>query len=51
MLGVGNALVDVISLLQSDAILEKFGLPRGSMTLVDAELSKQIFEAVFSEKK
>lgn len=50
VLGVGNALVDVISLLQSDTILEKLGLPRGSMTLVDAVLSQQIFEVVFSER-
>jgi sugar/nucleoside kinase (ribokinase family) len=50
VLGVGNALVDVISMLSSDTVLEKFGLPRGSMTLVDAELSKKIYAEVFSEK-
>lgn len=50
VLGVGNALVDVISVLESDALLETFGLPRGSMTLVDAERSKQIYEATYSEK-
>lgn len=50
VLGVGNALVDVISMLSSDTVLEKFGLPRGSMTLVDAELSKKIYNEVFSEK-
>jgi sugar/nucleoside kinase (ribokinase family) len=50
VLGVGNALVDVISILNNDLILEKFGLPRGSMTLVDAELSKKIYDEVFSEK-
>jgi sugar/nucleoside kinase (ribokinase family) len=50
VLGVGNALVDVISILNNDSILEKFGLPRGSMTLVDAELSKKIYDEVFSEK-
>lgn len=50
VLGVGNALVDVISVLENDSILEKFGLPRGSMTLVDAELSKKIYNEVFSEK-
>ncbi len=50
VLGVGNALVDVISMLNNDSILEKFGLPRGSMTLVDAELSELIFRTVYSEK-
>lgn len=50
VLGVGNALVDVISVLENDTLLENFDLPRGSMTLVDAARSKQIYEATFSEK-
>ncbi len=50
VLGVGNALVDVISVLEDDALLNKFGLPRGSMTLVDAARSKQIYDTTFSEK-
>ena len=50
VLGVGNALVDVITVLENDAILEQFGLPRGSMTLVDANLSKKIYETVYSDK-
>lgn len=50
ILGVGNALVDIITVLENDSVLEKFGLPRGSMTLVDAELSKKIYNIVFSEK-
>jgi sugar/nucleoside kinase (ribokinase family) len=45
VLGIGNALVDVINVLENDTVLAKFGLPRGSMTLVDAELSRRIFEA------
>lgn len=50
VLGVGNALVDIISILNNDTVLDKFGLPRGSMTLVDAELSKKIYDTVVSEK-
>ena len=50
VLGVGNALVDVISVLKDDSILKIFGLPRGSMTLVDTELSKKIYDATYSEK-
>ena len=50
VLGVGNALVDIITVLENDLVLAEFGLPRGSMTLVDAELSKKIHSAVFSEK-
>lgn len=50
VLGVGNALVDVISVLKDDSVLEKFGLPRGSMTLVDAEQSKVIYDATYTEQ-
>lgn len=49
VLGVGNALVDVISVLKDDSVLEQFGLPRGSMTLVDAAQSKVIYDATYSE--
>jgi len=36
ILGVGNALVDIIIKLNNDTTLDRFGLPRGSMQLVDA---------------
>jgi sugar/nucleoside kinase (ribokinase family) len=39
VLGMGNALVDIITTLNNDDILNKFGLPKGSMTLVDHETS------------
>ena len=51
VLGVGNALVDIITILENDSLLEQFGLPRGSMTLVDSELSKNIYNTVISNKK
>lgn len=35
ILGIGNALVDVMTILDDDSILEKFSLPKGSMQLVD----------------
>src|SRR5690554_1604861 len=44
VLGIGNALVDVINVLENESVLNQFGLLRGSMTLVDSELSKKIFE-------
>ncbi|MGE0018923.1 MAG: adenosine kinase [Draconibacterium sp.] len=50
VLGVGNALVDVITVIENDDVLGKFGLPRGSMTLVDANLSKKIYDTVYAEK-
>lgn len=36
VLGIGNALVDIIIMLTSDTILNYFKLPKGSMQLVDA---------------
>ncbi len=39
---MGNALVDIITRLENDKILESFGLPRGSMTLVDLDTSNFI---------
>jgi len=42
VLGMGNALVDIIAQLDNDDILEGFGLPRGSMTLVDLDTSNFI---------
>ena len=51
VLGVGNALVDIIVQLEDEGLLSEFGLPRGSMTLVDAELSGKIYSATTSLKK
>jgi sugar/nucleoside kinase (ribokinase family) len=42
VLGIGNALIDVLININDDAILQKFGLPKGSMTLVDSVLSSEI---------
>lgn len=39
ILGIGNALVDVMTLIDNDMVLEKFSLPKGSMQLVDNEKS------------
>ncbi len=35
VLGMGNALVDIMTRLESDALLNDFNLPKGSMQLVD----------------
>ena len=51
VLGVGNALMDIITQLEDDLILQTYGLPRGSMTLVDAGLSQNIFNATVNNKK
>jgi len=51
VLGIGNALVDIMVLLEDDKILKDFGLPRGSMTLVDEHLSEKIFRATESNRR
>jgi len=42
ILGIGNALVDVMTILDDDYILEKFSLPKGSMQLVDKGKSELV---------
>jgi sugar/nucleoside kinase (ribokinase family) len=42
VLGMGNALVDIITRIESDEMLEELGLPKGSMTLVDLDTSNYI---------
>ncbi len=46
ILGLGNALVDVLVRIPSDDILSRFDLPKGSMQLVDEERQNEIYEAV-----
>ena len=42
ILGIGNALVDIMIELDNDLILKEFGLPKGSMQLVDKDKSSFI---------
>ena len=42
IIGIGNALVDVLVRLPNDAILEQMQLPKGSMTLVDEARQKAL---------
>lgn len=51
VLGIGNALVDVINVLEDDTLLGHFGLLRGSMTLVNEDLSKRIFETTAKNER
>ncbi|MCK7541632.1 MAG: hypothetical protein MZV63_67485 [Marinilabiliales bacterium] len=39
ILGIGNALVDVITIVPDESCLSRFNLPKGSMTMVDASRS------------
>jgi sugar/nucleoside kinase (ribokinase family) len=42
ILGIGNALVDIMTVIDDDRILDKFTLPKGSMQLVDSAKSGMI---------
>jgi len=42
ILGIGNALVDIMTPIDDDLILKKFSLPKGSMQLVDEKRSDLI---------
>ncbi len=51
ILGIGNALVDVLTQLENDDLLATLELPKGSMQLVDATKSEQIQEHSKNLKK
>ncbi len=44
ILGIGNALVDIMTKLENDTFLEENSLPKGSMQLIDHELSEKLSE-------
>jgi sugar/nucleoside kinase (ribokinase family) len=51
ILGIGNALVDIMTIVDNEEILEQFSLPKGSMQLVDIEKSTKIKEGTKSLKR
>jgi len=51
VLGIGNALVDIMTQLDSDEILDKFNIPKGSMQLVDKSTSDYILKGIAHLKK
>ena len=50
VIGMGNALVDVLVRIDDDQLLDKFNLPKGSMQLVDKEKSQMIMDALSNLK-
>ncbi len=46
VIGIGNALTDMLVNLKDDGVLSRFGLKRGSMSLVDTELQTEISKSV-----
>ncbi len=51
VLGLGNALVDILARLENDNLLEKLNLPKGSMQLVDGDSANKVMEATAHLKK
>jgi len=50
VLGIGNALVDILIRIENDDFFSQFGLAKGSMTLVDREMMNAILEKAASLK-
>ena len=46
ILGIGNALTDVLAVLPDDTLLKKYHLPKGSMQHFDMETGDRIWEAL-----
>src|SRR5574344_407835 len=46
IIGIGNALVDIIVNLKNDNIIDLFNLPRGGMKMVDSEIVKSLHNAI-----
>ncbi len=46
ILGIGNALTDILAVLPDDTFLKKFHLPRGSMQHVDMETGDKIWQTL-----
>lgn len=46
ILGIGNALTDILAVLPDDSLLSKYHLPKGSMQHVDMETGDRIWNAL-----
>lgn len=46
VIGIGNALTDMLVNLSNDAVLEEYQLPKGSMSLVDNQMQTAISKSV-----
>lgn len=46
IIGIGNALVDIVAEIPTDEVLVKLGLPKGAMTLIDEPTHNSIIKAI-----
>ena len=46
ILGIGNALTDILAVLPDDSFLKKYNLPKGSMQHVDMATGDKIWQAL-----
>ena len=46
VIGIGNALTDMLVNLKNDRVLDRYNLPKGSMSLVDTRLQTDISKSV-----
>lgn len=51
VLGMGNALVDVLALIENDSLLTQLELPKGSMQLIDAAKKEALHKAMEDKEK
>ncbi|MGQ1785247.1 adenosine kinase [Saccharicrinis sp. GN24d3] len=51
VLGMGNALVDILARMENDELLKKLNFPKGSMQLVDAETSSRVLQEIANYAK
>lgn len=46
ILGIGNALVDVIVQIENDTLLQQFKLPKGGMEMIDSDTKREIHRTI-----
>ena len=46
ILGIGNALTDILAVLEDDSLLDFYHLPKGSMQHVDRETGEKIWQTL-----
>lgn len=51
VLGIGNALVDVLAIIEDDRLLDQLNLPKGSMQLIDEDRKNSLSEIIDAREK